>query len=65
MNDDIKWITYHGAFDFAYFLKLMIGTEPMPQNSKSFYDIMKFYFPEFVDIKYLCKDIDGFRHGGL
>jgi hypothetical protein len=26
---------------------------------------MKTYFPEFIDIKYLCKDIEGFRYGGL
>jgi hypothetical protein len=30
LNEDVKWISFHGAFDFAYFLKLMLGTESMP-----------------------------------
>jgi hypothetical protein len=25
LNDDIKWICFHGSFDFAYFLKLLIN----------------------------------------
>jgi CCR4-NOT transcription complex subunit 7/8 len=25
LNDEIKWICFHGSYDFAYFLKMMIN----------------------------------------
>jgi CCR4-NOT transcription complex subunit 7/8 len=29
-NEDLKWIAFHGSFDFAYLMKLLIGTENLP-----------------------------------
>ena len=27
LNEDIKWICFHGSYDFAYFLKMMMNQE--------------------------------------
>ena len=27
LNEDIKWICFHGSYDFAYFLKMMMNIE--------------------------------------
>jgi len=27
LNDDIKWIAFHGGYDFAYFLHMVYGTK--------------------------------------
>ncbi len=64
LNDDIKWLCFHGTYDFAYFLKMLIGCD-LPANEKGFYNHLKYYFPEFVDIKFLVKDIETLKFGGL
>lgn len=37
----------------------------MPPNIKSFYAKLKLYFPEFIDIKYIVKNVDELKIGGL
>jgi CCR4-NOT transcription complex subunit 7/8 len=64
LNEDIKWISFHGGFDFAYLVKLLIGRD-MPATVKGFYNILNTYFPNFVDLKYVIKDLEGLKYGGL
>ena len=64
MNEDLKWISFHGGFDFGYLLKLCMCCE-MPPNIKAFYSKLKLYFPEFIDIKFIVKNVDELKQGGL
>ena len=64
LNEDIKWISFHGGFDFAYLLKL-INPDALLQTEKNFYSDLSRYFPRFYDIKYLIKDFDHLKDDGL
>lgn len=64
LNEDIKWICFHGSYDFAYFLKMMMNQELSDQNS-DFLSQMQTYFPQFHDIKFLINDIETIRSLGL
>jgi CCR4-NOT transcription complex subunit 7/8 len=64
LNDNIKWISFHGGFDFAYLIKMLNGQE-LPENDSSFYKILNTYFPQFYDVKCMVKDVDGLKQGGL
>ena len=64
LNPKIKWISYHGSYDFAYLLKL-VRNEKFPDNENDFIDTLKLYFPIYYDIKMLLKDNDKYFHGGL
>lgn len=44
MNDDLKWVAFHGGFDFGYFLKMLYG-QNIPEETDKFLAILKSYFP--------------------
>ena len=52
LNENVIWVSFNGFSDFAYLLKLLIG-DFLPNNSNEFLDLMKLYFPNIYDIKYL------------
>jgi len=64
LNEEIKWVTFHGGFDFAYLLRMATGV-PLPESDESFYNILNTYFPSFYDVKYMTKEIDTLKLGGL
>ena len=64
LNPKIKWISYHGSYDFAYLLKI-VRNEKFPDNENDFIDTLKLYFPIYYDIKMLLKDNDKYFYGGL
>ena len=64
LNEDLKWVSFHGGFDFGYLLKLLICCE-MPPTIKAFFAKLKLYFPDFIDIKYIVKTVDELKAGGL
>lgn len=43
LNDDIKWVTFHGSFDFAYLLKNLINSE-LPGTMDQFMDCLRQFF---------------------
>ena len=55
LNDNICWISYHGSYDFAYFLKMLTG-QAMPDRLEVFLCDLDLYFKNFYDIRYLVKD---------
>jgi len=59
LNDDIKWISFHGAYDFAYLLKILTN-QPLPENENLFFEQLKEYFPNYFDVRFLVKN-DNFR----
>ena len=55
LNPKIKWISFHGSYDFAYLLNNLINS-PLPKTEKEFTTLLGFYFPNHYDIKILVKD---------
>jgi CCR4-NOT transcription complex subunit 7/8 len=64
LNDDTKWITFHGGFDFAYLIRMLTGL-PLPDDDASFYNILNTYFPCFYDVKHMTKELENLKGGGL
>lgn len=52
--DNVKWISFHGGYDFGYLTKLLICT-PLPNDEVDFDHKMKLYFPTTYDVKHLMK----------
>ena len=63
LNPDVRWISFHGCYDFGYLLKLLIS-QSLPENEKDFLDLCDTYFINYYDIKTLVKRIDNLQ-GGL
>lgn len=49
----VKWIAYDGYRDYAAFLKVARGGQPLPQNVMEFHKQLDQYFPNRVDLKHL------------
>jgi len=64
LNEEVKWISFHGGFDFAYLIRMLTGLA-LPEDDSSFYNILNTYFPSFYDIKYLTKELENLKGGGL
>lgn len=54
MFEDVKWISFHSGYDFAYLVKLMLCKE-LPEDEAEYRDLMNLYFPSIYDIKYMIK----------
>lgn len=50
LNDKVSWICFHGSFDFAYFLKIMMN-DFLPQNKEQFFKLLTIFFPNVYDLK--------------
>lgn len=64
LNKNIKWVVFHGCFDFGYLLR-ELRREPLPRTAEEFYKSLKIYFPCIYDLKQVLKDEEEFRQGGL
>ena len=64
LNPEIIWVSFHGSYDFAYLLKLLIN-ENLPTNESEYIKLLCCYFPNYYDIRMLIKDNDTYFHGGL
>lgn len=62
-NQDIHWVTFHGAIDFGYVLKALIGQD-LPPDETSFLEMLNIFFVNYYDIKEIKRDIE-FLSGGL
>lgn len=63
LNEDVRWVTFHGAFDFAYFLRTLTA-RPLPDTETSFLQELSIYFPRYYDVKQMVRQDERFR-GGL
>ncbi|CAH0043265.1 unnamed protein product [Clonostachys solani] len=52
--DNVRWISFHGGYDFGYLTKLLICTA-LPNDEVDFDHKMKLYFPSTYDVKHLMK----------
>jgi len=69
-NNHIHWITFHGAYDFGYMVKVLshrfLYTQPLlPPNLEDFLQLVKFFFGHTIyDVKHLIKFCPNL-YGGL
>lgn len=64
INPDVFWITFHGAYDFSYLLKVLIN-DVLPQTSEQFMNYLKHIFPNVYDIKTMINEIDHWKNYSL
>lgn len=64
LNENIKWLTFHGAFDLAYLLKILLN-DKLPASEAEFMKNMNIFFPYTYDIKYMVKDIENLKYVSL
>lgn len=62
MSENIVWVSFHSAYDFAYLIKILTGNL-MPEKEEDFHRFMKILFPNFYDIKYLLMHTEYARKG--
>jgi len=63
INDDVKWISFHGCYDFGYLLKLLTCA-PLPQSEAGFFERLHDYLPSLYDVKYLLMNVRNFQFNG-
>lgn len=63
LDENVKWISFHGGYDFAYLLKVLTAA-PLPSSERDFFELLELFFPKFYDLKYLMRASDNL-HGGL
>jgi len=61
LNDRIRWISFHGMYDFGYLLQLLTN-QGLPEIPQEFFASLQLYFPRLTDLKYCLRS--DFR-GGL
>ncbi|RCI15775.1 hypothetical protein L249_2974 [Ophiocordyceps polyrhachis-furcata BCC 54312] len=62
--DNVRWISFHGGYDFGYLTKLLICS-PLPNDEVDFNHKMKLYFPTTYDVKHLMKHAIKLHNSGL
>lgn len=64
LNDDIKWVTFHGSFDFAYLLKNLLNSD-LPNTMDQFMDSIRQFFPIVYDLKIMVGEMNDLKSGSL
>lgn len=55
-NDNVRWIAFHGSYDFGYLLKLLT-CKPLPSSEQDFFTDLHMYIPSLYDIKFLLMNV--------
>ena len=64
INEDVKWITFHGAFDFAYLVNALTN-EDLPPTLEQFQFKCKQFFPSMYDTKIIAAEMDDIKGNSL
>jgi len=56
MLEDVRWISFHSAYDIAYLIKIMYA-KPLPDTESEYRKLMTIFFPAIYDIKYMIKTV--------
>jgi CCR4-NOT transcription complex subunit 7/8 len=54
----VRWISFHGGYDFGYLLKLLTFA-PLPAEEADFFKILHTYFPCVYDVKHIMTKLEG------
>lgn len=63
LNENVRWVTFHSAFDFGYLVKVLTCRK-LPETREGFSHLLNVYFPVIFDIKHLMRYSNSL-HGGL
>ena len=63
LMDNVKWISFHSHYDFGYLLALLTSKN-LPTTEAEFFEVLKTYFPNVYDVKYIMNSTKSLR-GGL
>ncbi|XP_033743922.1 CCR4-NOT transcription complex subunit 7-like isoform X2 [Pecten maximus] len=63
LNEEIKWLSFHSGYDFGYLLKMLTDSK-LPREESDFFEMLRIYFPNIYDVKYLMKSCKNLK-GGL
>ena len=55
LNQKVRWISFHGDYDFAYLIKLLTGQD-LPESKQEFDRILHIFFPHVYDVKFMLYD---------
>ena len=64
LNPNNKWVSYHGSYDFAYLLRILMK-DNLPESEDEFIKLLKMYFPSFYDVRMMIRYNENLFHGGL
>lgn len=64
LNDDVRWICFHGSYDFAYLIRTL-SSRNLPQKESEFFFYLQKYFPFIYDLKVLLRNVHCIKGGGL
>lgn len=53
-SDNVHWISFHSGYDFGYLAKVM-WNQPLPKDEEGYRDIIRIFFPNIWDVKYLLR----------
>ncbi|KAI0166335.1 CAF1-domain-containing protein [Xylariaceae sp. FL1272] len=62
--DNIKWLSFHGGYDFGYLTKLLSDTK-LANDESEFDKVMKKWFPVTYDVKHLMKYAVKLHNSGM
>jgi CCR4-NOT transcription complex subunit 7/8 len=62
--DNVKWLSFHGGYDFGYLTKLLSDNK-LPNDEFEFDSIMKKWFPKTYDVKHLMKYAVKLHNSGI
>ncbi len=63
LMENVKWLSFHSGYDFGYLLNLLTN-QNLPKTEGEFFELLKLYFPNVYDVKYLMKSCKNLK-GGL
>lgn len=63
LNDNVRWVTFHSAFDFGYLVKVLTCRK-LPETREGFSHLLDVFFPFIFDIKHLMRYSNNL-YGGL
>jgi len=64
LNEDISWITFHGAFDYAYLISIL-SNDKLPSTYEKYSAIVKQYFPKTYDTKIIASELEDVKGRSL
>ena len=64
LNEDTHWITFHGAFDFGYLMRVITNCK-LPSTLDKFHNALKMYFPSVYDLKIINQEVSELKNGSL
>lgn len=62
--EEVKWISFHGGYDFGYLTKLLM-CQPLSRDEFEFEKYMKIFFPCTYDVKHLMKHAIKLHNSGM